>query len=134
MPTVIRITKISFLSIVVIIGLAYFFSDEVLSFYTNDPSLVMASKATYNVTLLVLLVFSIGIILLNGVSGTANTGKSFLIEVVALVFYLVAAYYFALHLQLPVHLVWISEFIYFSLMAVLSIAYLKWGNWMKKVV
>lgn len=134
MPTVIRITKISFFSILAVITLAYFFSDEVLSFYTNDISLVMASKATYHVTLLVLLVFSIAIILLNGVSGTANTGKSFLIEVIALVFYLAAAYYFALHLQLPVHIVWFSELIYFSLMALLSIAYLKWGAWMKKVI
>ncbi|MFU8843985.1 MAG: MATE family efflux transporter [Bacteroidales bacterium] len=133
-PAVIRITKISFFSIAAVIALAYVFSDEILSFYTNDPSLVVASKATFHVTLLVLTIFSVAIILFNGVSGTANTGKSFLIEIIALIFYLVAAYFFAIRLQLPVHLVWFSELIYFGLMALLSIAYLKWGNWMKKMV
>jgi putative MATE family efflux protein len=133
-PAVIKITKISFFSILAVIVLAFLFSDEILSFYTNDPSLVMASKATFHVTLLVLTVFSVAIILFNGVSGTANTGKSFLIEIIALVFYMIAAYIFALHLHLPVHIVWFSELIYFALMALLSIVYLYWGNWMKKVV
>jgi putative MATE family efflux protein len=133
-PAIVRISKISFLSILVVIGIAYLFTNEILSFYTGDMSLIDASKETFHMTLMILTVFSVAIILFNGISGTANTGISFLIEMVALAFYLITAYILALQLNKPVHIVWLSELIYFALMALLSIAYLKWGNWMKKVV
>ncbi len=134
LPTIYRLSKISFFTILVFIAFSLVFTELMLSFYTNDPLLIEAAYGPFYVILGVLLLFSISIIVFNGVAGTANTRISLLIEVIAIVFYLGLAYYLAIILKTTTVNIWMSEFLYFSLLGVMSVIYLKRGKWMNKVI
>lgn len=134
LPVIFRITKISFITILLFIGVSIIFSYEFLSFYTNNPELIEASIGPFYVTLGVLLFFSVSIIVFNGVAGTANTKISLAIELVSAFFYLALAYYLAIVVKTSTMNIWMSEFLYFGLLGILSIIYLKKGDWSKKKI
>ncbi|MEZ5083966.1 MAG: MATE family efflux transporter [Bacteroidales bacterium] len=133
-PTIKRISKISFLSILGLILFGLLFTEPFISIYTNDPSLMMETKAPFYVVLGVMVIFSVAMIIFNGVSGTGNTRISLLIELVTMLIYLALAYTLAVIFSLPITYVWFSEFVYFLLLGVLSIFYLKFGKWKYKVI
>jgi Na+-driven multidrug efflux pump len=122
------------LSILLLITIGFFFSTQIISFYTSDITLINATLKPFYVTLGVLIVFSLAIVLLNGVAGTANTKISLLIELVAVIVYLITAYVLAITLKLPTHIVWCSEYLYFFILGLLSILYLKTGKWKYKTI
>jgi len=134
LPIIFRMSLISLLSILGVIIVAFIFSNQILSFYTNDQSLINATMNTFYVTLGVLVVFSVAIIVLNGVAGTANTQISLIIELLAVGMYLVTAYYLAIVLESPTHIVWCSEYLYFIILGLLSILYLRTGKWRNKTI
>jgi putative MATE family efflux protein len=134
LPTIYRITKLSLFSILGVISLAFIFSKQILSFYTNDATLIDASLNSFYVTLGVLVFFSMAIVLLNGVAGTANTQISLIIELIAVVVYLTTAYLLAIHFKSPTHIIWSSENVYFILLGALSLIYLRTGKWKNKTI
>ena len=134
LPTILRISKISFFTILVFIGLSLVFSRFMLSLYTNDPVLIDASYGPFYVILGVLVFFSVSIIVFNGVAGTANTRISLVIETVSISVYLVFAYYLALVAEASTATIWMSEFLYFGLLGLLSTMYLLKGNWTQKKI
>ena len=101
---------------------------------TADPDLVNNTLASFYVLMGVMIFFAITNVIFNGVSGTANTQIALLFEAVTLVFYLTTAYILAVHLRLPVALVWLSELAYFIVLGTLSVFYLKYGNWRDKKI
>jgi putative MATE family efflux protein len=134
LPAIYRISKISLFSILSVAILALMFSRQILSFYTNDIALIDATLNSFYVTLGVLVFFSIAIILLNGVAGTANTQISLFIEIIAAVIYLISAYTLAIRLKSPTHIIWGSEYIYFILLGTMSAVYLRTGKWKNKKI
>ncbi|MCD4695311.1 MAG: MATE family efflux transporter [Bacteroidales bacterium] len=133
-PTIKRFAKISLFSILGLIAIALLFSKSFISFYTDDAGLVQDTLAPYYVIMGVLVIFSVSMIVFNGLTGTGNTKMSLTIEVLSITFYLALAYYLAIILQLPTAIVWFSEFVYFGLLGGLSILYLKFGKWKMKVI
>ena len=133
-PNIIKISKISFLSVLCIVVIALFIPRQILSFYTHDAGLIEFTLGTFYNVMGVLMVFSVAIIVFNGVTGTANTKVSLLIEVVAVSIYLTMAYTLAIVLEMPTKTVWLSEYLYFGTLLTLSIIYLKKGKWMNKKV
>jgi Na+-driven multidrug efflux pump len=126
-----KVILLSLLSTGIVLLFNLFFPKEMIGFYTNDSSLIIDSLPTLNVISFTMFFFAVAFILFNGVSGTGNTRTSLLIEAITISIYLVATYYIAIVLQSSLPLVWCSEFIYFTLLGLLSFVYLKWGNWKK---
>jgi Na+-driven multidrug efflux pump len=134
LPSILKLSRISLFTIVGFIGFSLVFSRFMLSLYTNNPELIEAAYKPFYVILGVLLFFSVAIILFNGVSGTANTKISLLIETIAITVYLVLAYILAIELHSPTYVIWMSEFSYFILLGLFSYVYLKRGSWSNKQV
>lgn len=134
LPVIFRMSIISLLSILVLIVLGFTFSSQIISFYTTDASLIAATLKSFYVTLGVLVIFSMAIVVLNGVAGTANTQASLFIEIVAVVIYLITAYILAIVFEFPTHIVWCSEYLYFFILGSLSVLYLKSGKWKNKSI
>jgi len=126
-----RVTILSLLSTSIVLLFNLFFATEMISFYTKDIALINGAIPTLNVVSATMFFFSVAFILFNGVSGTGNTKTSLLIEFITISIYLAATYYIAIILKSSLPIVWCSEFIYFSLLGLLSFTYLKWGNWKK---
>lgn len=133
-PTIKRIAKISFFSILGVIAITSIFAREMISFYSSDTSLINDALGPLYVVLGVMVVFSISIVIFNGVAGTANTKTSLIIEIIAIIIYLALAWYLAIYLKAPTAIIWCSEFVYFFVLGFLSILYFRKGTWMKKEI
>lgn len=68
------------------------------------------------------------------INGSGNTFYTFLVELVSVGIYVIASYLLIKVWQLDIYWVWSVEYIYFTSMGVLSIAYLKLFDWKKKEV
>ena len=133
-PIIRKITRISILVTLGIVMISVPLARPIIRVFTANPDLVNNTLASFYVLMGVMIFFSITNVIFNGVSGTANTQIALLFEAITLVFYLTTAYILAVHLHLPVALVWLSELAYFIVLGILSIFYLRYGNWRAKKI
>jgi len=133
-PIIKKITKISIWVTLAIVMISVPLARPIISVFTNNADLAENTLASFYVLMGVMIFFSMTNVVFNGVSGTANTKSALLFEAVTLVFYLATAYILAVHLHLPVALVWLSELAYFIVLGTLSVFYLKYGNWRDKKI
>ena len=133
-PIIRKITRFSMLATLAIILISAPLARPIIRVFTNNPDLVNDTLASYYVLMGVMIFFAFTNVIFNGVSGTANTRMALLIEAITLAFYLATAYILAVHLHLPVAMVWLSELAYFIVLGILSIFYLKFGNWRNKKI
>jgi len=134
MPVIFKIVKFSVLSLAAIILIALLFPMQAISVYTNNTSLATATLPSYYIILGALAVFSIMSIFFNGVLGTANTKTTLLIEAITLAAYLGFTWLMAVHFKSSIEWVWMAEYVYFFMIGILSLWYLKRGNWSAKTV
>jgi Na+-driven multidrug efflux pump len=133
-PLIKRITKLGFITTILLITPAMLFPRQLLSLYTPDALLIDDSIASFYVVMIALFVFSLTFNLFSGVTGTGNTRISLLIETVGVILYLITVYLVVLQYKLPLAWAWISEVEYFVVIFILSWLYLRMGNWRKKVI
>lgn len=126
-----KIVALNFALIAGIVLLFVFIPELVISIYTTNVSLVSDSIPVLYVVMGALTLFSFSSILFNAVSGTAKTEIAMIIEVVTIIIYLIFTYLLAVVYKLPVHIVWLSEFVYFIIMGIMSYLYLRTGHWKK---
>jgi len=133
-PVIKRVALLNFSLIGGIVLISALIPRILISVYTSDPELIAQTVPTFYVVMTALFLFSFGGILFNAVSGTANTATALMIEVITIAIYLIAAWIFAVKLQLRIQAVWASEYIYFFIMTSLSYLYMKSGKWKHKVI
>lgn len=135
-PLVKRIALLN-LSIIVIIG---FITAVMPKFWIsliaseNNPELVRQAVLPLLVLIAGLPVISIGTVLFNSISGTGNTSMALLLETITMVFYGLGIYYIVIYKQSSVAVCWTVEYIYWGMLMVLSLFYLKRGNWQAKQI
>ncbi len=129
-----KMTVFSFVAVLPFMLLTYFFPAQLAWVYTNDPQLIEASIPVLKIVAIANLLCAMGNTVFNAVSGTGNTKISFIIEVITLFFYLSFVYYTAIYHPYPVHIVWMSEFVYWIIIGVSSYLYLQTGHWRKKEI
>ena len=133
-PVIFRIVKFCFLSMLVIVFLAILFHETVISVYTNNKELAVATLPSYYIIMGALAVYSVMSIIFSGLLGTANTRTTLLIEAITLAAYLGFTWLIAVYLKYSIEWVWGAEYVYFFLIGLMSLLYLQYGNWRKKVV
>ena len=129
-----RIVLLSILATAIFLPFLLLFPSEVSSIYTSDNSLILGAVEVIPAICGAMLFFSIAFIVFSSVTGTGKTLVTLSIEFVSISIYLYCAYLFALEFDFSLVGVWCSEFIYFTLMGLLSILYLKFGNWKNSVI
>ena len=134
MPVIRHISFISIAVTALIVGVLCLRPELVLSVYTGDNSLIEASVPTFYVIACALPVAAFSNIVFNGLTGTGNTRVAFVIETVTLCFYLLFIYVVAIRLQMPVSICFLTEVIYYVGLFLLSVIYLRKGNWRGKKI
>ena len=124
-----RIVALSLISTLIFLPPLFLFPKQVISIYTNDLSLLEGAIPILYIISGAIILFSIAYILFSSVTGTGKTKISLTIEFFSISTYLIFAYLFAMHYKYALNIIWCSEFIYFTIMGVLSILYLKFGQW-----
>lgn len=129
-----KVAKISFLSTAVICALMLLSGRFYLSLFTDDMALIEIALPGLRVISVATLVMSLGTVVFNGVVGTGKTTANLLIEVACVFIYLVYCYIFIEHLRSPLYVAWLSEFVYWTSLLVISYSYLRWGRWRGKMI
>ena len=132
MPFVRKVIGIALLIALPMALLTYFFPETLARIYTDDASLIAACIPVMKVVSIAILFCAVGMLIFNAVSGTGNTRTAFVIEFLTLFFYLSFVYYTAIVHPYPVAVVWMSEFVYWTIIGGLGYIYLLKGNWRKK--
>ncbi len=133
-PTIKKIARLSIYAMAACSTVICLIPETIVSIYTNDPSLVAASIPSLYVIAGAMLLCAAGNIAFNGVSGTGNTRSALTLEIVTLFFYCIYIYIIGILLKMPVHICFTSEIIYYGLLLILSVFYLKKGNWQNKQI
>lgn len=131
MEVVKKVASMNFVLIAAIVGITAIMPRLVIGIYTSDHTLVDDTIPVLYVIMIALTLFSSSNILFNAVSGTARTEIALVIEVITIGIYLIASYVLVHILNLPVHMVWSAELVYFLILGVLSYLYLRSGYWRK---
>ncbi|MGQ1909767.1 MATE family efflux transporter [Marinifilum sp. RC60d5] len=129
LPVIYRTVKLSFVCVLVLVGISMINPELVISIYTEEAGLIADTKPVLYVIFGAALLFPIGITLFQGVSGTGNTFHAMLLEILVLTFYLVGVYMLIQVFRLPISGVWISEYFYAGFLALASWLYLRFVNW-----
>lgn len=124
-----RLLMVSVISSVVLMLLNLANPRLLLSVFTNDASLITDSVPVIHVISISIILFAIAMILLSVVSGTGNTFMTLIIEISTLIIYLNFTYRMVHQFHQPLNMVWTSEIVYFTFMALFSGIYLWSGKW-----
>ena len=129
-----KISRMSFLIMVVCVGLCVAFPGSILSVYTNEEALLVESVSALYVVCGAMLIASLANVYFNGISGTGNTQAALVLEVFVQVFYALYIIVVGMVIQAPVDVCFTTEVIYYVLMLGSSLIYLKKAKWQHKKI
>lgn len=134
LPFTNRMMKVVGVLVLPLLLFTFFFPELFAHIYTDDPGLILAAVPVMKVVSIAMLFCAVGNIIFNAVSGTGNTRTAFAIEFFTLFFYLGYVYYTAIISPSSTAVVWMSEFVYWSLIGIAGYIYLRKGNWRSKQI
>lgn len=129
-----KISRMSFLIMVVCVGLCVAFPGSILSVYTNEEALLVESASALYVVCGAMLIASLANVYFNGISGTGNTQAALVLEVFVQVFYALYIIVVGMVIQASVDVCFTTEVIYYVLMLGSSLIYLKKAKWQNKKI
>ena len=129
-----RIQLLTMLFLSIIILGATFFPTQLISMINPSEEYVQKSAEILRFISISTLIFGFGSVYFQTINGSGNTQVTFLIEVISVVIYLISSYILIKVIKLDIFWIWSVEYIYFGIMALLSIGYLRLFDWKKKML
>ena len=129
------IKKISYWSLgfcSIIIILLNVFPTTFFNLFGQDNSFLVEGIPVIRMVSLGLILMSIANIWLNAVTGTGKTRINLLIEIIAILMYLIYTWYFMKYHYISLAIAWSNEFIYWGTIFTLAFVYLHSGKWKNK--
>lgn len=84
---------------------------------------------SFRVVFIAIMIFSVTSVLLNTVEGSGRTWQAMRIELVTIITYILIVYQVTIVHPQPIHIVWMTDYIYFGVLGFLSLLYLWRSNW-----
>ena len=128
-PVIKKISLWSFGLCMIMISILNLFPDVFFKLFGQNDNFIEAGIPVIRMVSLGLIFMSISNIWLNGVTGTGKTKINLMIEIVAIVLYLIYTWYFMVHHYISLSMAWSNEFIYWSTILTISYFYLQSGRW-----
>lgn len=127
LPTMKKMMVMSFIGVFILTSILWISPQTILSLFKAEELTEMA-KGVFLVIVPSMLLFSVGGIFFSAVDGFGDTKVTMVIEIIAIIIYMLILYYLVEVNRQPIHIVWIVDFIYFSILGALSFLYLKLGK------
>ena len=105
-----------------------------LGIYSRDPGFIAEAVPVLRMVSVSILIMAVATVWLNGVTGTGNTRVNLMIEVVAILLYTMYIYLVLKVWDLGLIWAWGSEFLYWSVLFILSFFYIRSGKWKKTTI
>lgn len=130
-PMIWKTSKLNLFTTLVISIPIVLFPDTLLYplFGGGDMSLISEAGNLFYVMLGILIVFSIGGIVFNGLAGTGATYKGLKIQFIAVIIYMIFIYCSINVFQWSLEISWLSEIIYWGFITIFSLMYLYDKKW-----
>ncbi|OFX61730.1 MAG: hypothetical protein A2046_09045 [Bacteroidetes bacterium GWA2_30_7] len=109
--------------------IALLIPEFIIRIYTDDITLINATKPILYTIDFVIFFISSAFIIFNGVIGTSKTLISMFIEIFAMTIYIIFVYIFVYKIQASLQIIWLSELVYALSIGCASILYLRFGKW-----
>jgi len=129
-----RMAKVSLIIVAVCVALMVFFPKLFLSVYTDEAVLLSESVPSLYVVGVAMLIASVANIYFNGISGTGNTQAALWLESVTLVVYSIYVFCIGWWAQAPVFICFTAEIVYYVILFITSLIYLKKAKWQNKKI
>jgi putative MATE family efflux protein len=129
-----RVQLLTMLFLSVIVLAAAFFPSNLISMINPSTEYVQKSAEILRLISVSTLLFGFISVYFQTINGSGNTMVTFAIEVICVAIYLAFSYVLIKVMKLDIYWIWTVEYVYFGLMGILSIGYLKFFDWKKKVV
>jgi len=133
-PLINKIVKWSFGFALGVCILLNVFAHQFLSIYGQGEGFMQEGIPVLRVVSIALLIMSIATIWLNSVTGTGQSKINLAIEFVAIIIYLIYAYYTIEYYQFPITIGWMCEIIYWLTLLIPSYLYIKSNRWKDKKI
>ena len=127
-PLTIRLVVVSVVSIIIFISVAKIFQSTILSLIMQD-SVIEQSIPIFNIILISLIFYGIGNVIYNAVVTLGCTKTSLTILISVVIIYMSFMYYVFYIVKDNLELAWITEWVYWASIALISILYLMFGKW-----
>ncbi len=118
----------------IMVILTLVFPHALLNLFTSDQQLIEDSMGSLRMVDLAMLFFAFAIVGISSVSGTGATKAALLIEVAAIVIYLLYNYIVVFQFNWKAEAVWFSEVIYWAFTGTASYLYLKTSRWKRIII
>jgi putative MATE family efflux protein len=129
-----RIAIISLGFTLLICSMLLLFANSFLTLYTQDLAIIKMALPSLKVIVLAMGIMSLATVVFNGVVGTGNTIINLVMEISCVGVYLIYCFIVIEQQKASLQWAWMSEFVYWSSLLVLSIWYLHSGKWKGKMV
>ncbi|MFK7757352.1 MAG: MATE family efflux transporter [Flavobacteriales bacterium] len=131
LPTLKKMMLLSFCGTLILTSVLWIRPDLIMELFNATEHLEMARKV-FLVIVPSMLLFSIGGVFFSSVDGFGDTLVTMVIEIIAIIFYMLILYYMVKVNEQPIHIIWIVDLLYFGMLGLLSFIYLKIGK--RKVI
>lgn len=128
-PTVYRIILISFVSTFIFVHPNLFYPYQVIPVISPNELVYDESAFTLRVITGAMLLMSIVMPAINLITGSGDTKTSFRIELISIVIYLTMAYLLTNVYVQNITVVWCLEYLYFGVMGLAALFYIRKGKW-----
>ncbi len=129
-----RISIMSLTSMLILILIMVFSPSTFIHIYTNDINLINDTISPFYVLLLTLPIYAIANVTFSGLSGTGNTRTALVFDLVAISSYFVYAWFIIVFMRMSLNWAWTTELVYWGILTISSIIYLRSKKWMEKVI
>jgi len=133
-PVIVRSIKLAVIYAVALGAILVIFPDSFLSLYRDDADLVRFAIPSLRIVAVSSVLMAAATVMFNGVVGTGNTRVNLLIEVLCVSAYVLYCYVVIERMRLPLAWAWASEFVYWGVLIICCLLYLRSGKWKGKAV
>lgn len=105
------------------------YPEYISSFFFDDPDKAIQLVKSLRVIFFSVVIFSFGSVWLNAIEGAGKTKVALGLELASIFVYLILVYQLTLVNPQPIHIVWMSDYLYFGVLAGLAGLFLVFGNW-----
>lgn len=129
-----KIVKLSAGAAIIIAILINIFPQQLLSIFGQDEAFIIAGIPVIRVVSSAMVLMSVSVVWLSAITGTGNSNVTLLIEFISIILYCTFVYIVLEKYFLPITYGWMSEWLYWTIMFLLSFAYIKSNKWKGKVI
>ena len=105
------------------------FPEWITSIFTDDPVVFSGAAKLFWLLIVILMSCSVSVVLINGLMGAGAVKEALYIEAFTILVYLLYAYLVINELELGLAYAWGSEFLYWTLLLIITIIYMRNGKW-----